>query len=108
MWKKHLFTIKGMRKYLSIALLFTSGLLYGQHADKTEIKEIVQVVADRIIDETTFTFVNSENGDTYTDLSNEAANWDIEVESYINDWRYENGGAREIRLATISLPYRKR
>jgi unsaturated rhamnogalacturonyl hydrolase len=99
-----------MTKYLLTILLFTSAILRGQNIDKAEIKEIVEHVADRIIDETKFTFINSENGSSFTDLKNVSPNWDIEVESYINDWRYENGvtftGLREVSRLLESDKYR--
>jgi unsaturated rhamnogalacturonyl hydrolase len=96
---------------LLLASLVASGILNAQNLDKAGIKEVIQQVADRILMETKFTFINSEDGSIYTEINNEAPNWDIEVESYINDWRYENGvtftGLREVSRLLETDKYSK-
>ncbi|RLD23998.1 MAG: glycosyl hydrolase family 88 [Bacteroidetes bacterium] len=96
---KSLFIMK-IRKILYLTLWFASTILSGQNLEKSEVKEVIQQVADRIIEETSYRFINSEDGSVYTNLENVPPDWDVEVESYINDWRYENGvtyiGLREV------------
>lgn len=57
-----------------------------QPADK-----IAVAIADRIISETPYTFVNTKTEQTYTNLKNVPFSMDIKVQNEYNDWHYTNG-----------------
>ncbi len=62
-----------------------------QGVDRNEIKTILEKVSNRIMSETTFDFVNKKTGKVFTDIKSQEIDINIEVRSYFNDWRYENG-----------------
>ncbi len=57
-----------------------------QPADKIAI-----AIADRIMSETPYTFVNTKTEQTYTNLKNVPFSMDIKVQNEYNDWHYTNG-----------------
>ncbi|MFR9165455.1 MAG: glycoside hydrolase family 105 protein [Dysgonomonas sp.] len=68
---------------------FFAGNIYSQATKSAE--EISTVIADRIIKETPYTFVNTKTKETYTNLKNVPFSMDVKVQSQYNDWHYTNG-----------------
>jgi unsaturated rhamnogalacturonyl hydrolase len=76
-----------MKKTLLIFAMACSGLCYAQ-TSKTE--EVVRRVADRIVQNTSFKFVNAKTGEKHESTKGLAQSADIRAESY-NKWAYVNG-----------------
>ena len=76
-----------MKKTLFILAMACTGFCYAQ-TSKTE--EVVRRVADRIVQNTSFKFVNSKTGEKYESTKGLAPSADIRAESY-NKWAYVNG-----------------
>lgn len=55
------------------------------------IEPVLRKIADRIITETSYQFVNTQTGKTYETLKNVPFSLDIKVKSRYNDWHYTNG-----------------
>ncbi|GAB6122061.1 glycoside hydrolase family 88/105 protein [Dysgonomonas termitidis] len=53
--------------------------------------ELAAVIAERIISETPYTFVNTRTRQTYASLKNIPVTQDIRVTSEYNEWHYTNG-----------------
>ncbi|MDR0810987.1 MAG: glycoside hydrolase family 88 protein [Paludibacter sp.] len=78
-------------KKLSLSIFF-SVIAFGLMAQTTDdAKTIATKVADRIFKNTTYTFVNRQTGETFTNLKNVASNPNISVQSVYNQWHYTNG-----------------
>lgn len=74
---------------LSLLSLILVTNLFAQATQKP--KELSVTIADRILSETPYTFVDKKNGKTYTNLKGEALNRDVKVANQYNDWHYTNG-----------------
>jgi rhamnogalacturonyl hydrolase YesR len=77
-----------MKKLLFLFAMTCSGLSYAQ---TTKTEEIVRRVADRIIQNTTFKFVNAKTGEKYESLKGLSPSADVKAESTYNKWMYVNG-----------------
>lgn len=79
-----------MRKYLSL-LLLTCFLVpaLGQTPGSTE--EVVRRVADNVIKNTSFKFVNTTTGEKFDSTKGLAPSGDIKADSKYNKWMYVNG-----------------
>lgn len=78
------------RKSLIVAFaLFTVLAAYSQATQPAD--KIAIAIADRIMSETPYTFVNTKTEQTYTNLKNVPFSMDIKVQNEYNDWHYTNG-----------------
>lgn len=78
------------KKLILVALaLFTTIATYSQATQSAD--KIAVAIADRIISETPYTFVNTKTEQTYTSLKNVPFSMDIKVQNEYNDWHYTNG-----------------
>lgn len=78
------------RKSLIVAFaLFTTLAAYSQATQPAD--KIAIAIANRIMSETPYTFVNTKTEQTYTNLKNVPFSMDIKVQNEYNDWHYTNG-----------------
>lgn len=78
------------RKSLIVAFaLFTTLAAYSQATQSAD--KIAIAIANRIMSETPYTFVNTKTEQTYTNLKNVPFSMDIKVQNEYNDWHYTNG-----------------
>ncbi|MBF0576993.1 glycoside hydrolase family 105 protein [Dysgonomonas sp. GY617] len=78
------------KKLILVAFsLFTTIATYSQATQPAD--KIAIAIADRIISETPYTFVNTKTEQTYTSLKNIPFSMDIKVQNEYNDWHYTNG-----------------
>lgn len=78
------------KKLILVALaLFMTIATYSQATQSAD--KIAVAIADRIISETPYTFVNTKTEQTYTSLKNVPFSMDIKVQNEYNDWHYTNG-----------------
>jgi unsaturated rhamnogalacturonyl hydrolase len=85
-----------MRRSLSvISILFFSVIsCYAQlqlSPEKLAVKEKLLLVANSIVKETTFKFIDKQTGKTYSSAQEAPADAVLSIESPYNDWRYWNG-----------------
>jgi rhamnogalacturonyl hydrolase YesR len=73
----------------SIAALLFSGLVYPRATKRPA--ELAAIIADRIISQTPYAFVNTKSKETYQSLKDVPFSMDIKVQSQYNDWHYTNG-----------------
>jgi len=59
--------------------------------NKNEVEKIIRLVADKIIEDTTYQFINQDTGETYNSLTNIKATKNIWLKSGYEDWKYWNG-----------------
>lgn len=76
------------KPFLLAALVCYSTISFGQ-ASKTE--ELVRRVADNVIKNTSFKFVNAKTGEKYDSTKGLAVSADVKAESTYNKWMYVNG-----------------
>jgi len=79
-------------KYLTtiIVLLHWTAPLFGQ-PNAEEVKSIIQTVANRVLDHTSFKIVNSETGEQYDSALGLPVTGEIRIENEYNAWKYWNG-----------------
>lgn len=79
-----------MKKHLSL-LLFTACAItaHGQTAANTE--EVVRRLADNVIKNTSFKFVNEKTGEKFDSTKGLAISPDVKADSKYNKWMYVNG-----------------
>lgn len=78
------------KKLILVAFaLFMTIATYSQATQSAD--KIAVAIADRIISETPYTFVNTKTEQTYTSLKNVPFSMDIKVQNEYNDWHYTNG-----------------
>lgn len=78
------------KKLILVAFaLFTTIATYSQATQSAD--KIAVAIADRIISETPYTFVNIKTEQTYTNLKNVPFSMDVKVQNEYNDWHYTNG-----------------
>lgn len=68
--------------------------------DIEETKQKLEVVADNVLKDATFQFVNEQNGQLYDTLVQAPQNAALRIKSRYNDWRYWNG---VLNIALIKL-----
>lgn len=78
------------KKLILVAFaLFMTIATYSQATQSAD--KIAVAIADRIISETPYTFVNTKTEQIYTSLKNVPFSMDIKVQNEYNDWHYTNG-----------------
>lgn len=83
---------------LIIAFALASAELLAQATLKAD--ELASTIANRIISETPYTFINKQTKQTYTSLKNIPFTMDMKVTSKYNDWHYTNG---VLQIAMLEL-----
>lgn len=80
-----------LKKYifLFVLLLISTGNLFAQATEKAE--SLSEIVANRIIAETPYTFHDRVTNQSYNNLKQVALSMDVKVSSQYNDWHYTNG-----------------
>lgn len=78
-----------MRSFFCLLLLGCSSLAFSQDAANTE--KTVRLVADRIIQNTSFKFINTKTHQKYDSTTGLEPSADIKAESTYNKWAYVNG-----------------
>jgi len=68
--------------------------------NRTETKHKLKIVANAILKEATFQFVNQKNGKLYDIAAQAPQNSTLQIKSRYNDWRYWNG---VLNIALIKL-----
>jgi rhamnogalacturonyl hydrolase YesR len=58
---------------------------------RTPTQKVLETIANRILSETTYRFVDNETGKTYESTKALPAKLSVKVESRYNDWHYTNG-----------------
>jgi rhamnogalacturonyl hydrolase YesR len=59
--------------------------------DKKEVENYLRLVADRIVIDTTYQFINKKTGEIYNNLESIVPNEDIWLKTGYEDWKYWNG-----------------
>jgi unsaturated rhamnogalacturonyl hydrolase len=77
-----------IKQILTLVAVAYSSLSFGQTVNN---EEIVRRVADNILQNTTFKFVNSKTKEKYESTKGLAPNADIKADSKYNKWEYVNG-----------------
>src|SRR6185312_9139988 len=72
--------------------IFCSAITFSTQAQThAQTESILRKIANRIIDETSYKYVNSKTGQTYDSLTNVHFSLNIKIQSRYNDWHYTNG-----------------
>ena len=81
-----------MKRLISAALLllFSSGFLI-TNAQNKQAEQMARKIADRILNSTTYTFVNNKTGEKFETVKGQPLTYDIVAESKYNQWHYTNG-----------------
>lgn len=74
----------------SLILLISMGHVYAQ-SDSAQIESVLRKIADRIISQTSYQFVNTKTDATFADLKDVPFSLEVKVKSPYNDWHYTNG-----------------
>lgn len=74
---------------LSTLVLFCAVALNAQ--THPAAKDMAVKIADRILNSTTYNFVNKKTGETYSSLKDVPLSRDVQVESKYTQWHYTNG-----------------
>lgn len=75
--------------FLTSLLLTITATCFGQATENpTQLSEII---ANRIISETPYTFENKSTGQSFQNLKNVPLDMDMKVSNQYNDWHYTNG-----------------
>ncbi|MBW4889221.1 glycoside hydrolase family 88 protein [Mucilaginibacter sp. HMF5004] len=77
-----------MKKVLLLIAIICPAVTYGQTSNT---EEVVRRVADHIIKNTTFKFVNTKTHEKYESTKGLASSGDVKAESTYNKWMYVNG-----------------
>ena len=76
---------------------------------RKETQKVLENIADRILSETTYRFIDNETGKTYTSTKGVPLKLSVKVESRYNDWHYTNGvlnfGMNELGNLTSEKKY---
>jgi len=62
-----------------------------QPQDRTQTETVLRSIANNVIENTTFQFVEKRTGQHFKSLQNVPLNANLEIESPYSDWRYWNG-----------------
>jgi unsaturated rhamnogalacturonyl hydrolase len=82
-----------MRLYKNalIGLLFAGTIPCVTAQNKMSAEEAAKVIADRIVNSTTYLFENKKTGETFTTVKDLPLSHDIQVQSKYNQWHYTIG-----------------
>jgi len=77
-----------MKSFLSLFLIACSANVFGQG---TSTEEVIRRVADNVIQNTSFKFINTNTKEKYDSTKGLASSPDIKADSKYNKWMYVNG-----------------
>lgn len=77
-----------MKSFLSLFLIACSATVFGQG---TSTEEVIRRVADNVIQNTSFKFINTNTKEKYDSTKGLASSPDIKADSKYNKWMYVNG-----------------
>ncbi|MFT3753192.1 MAG: glycoside hydrolase family 88 protein [Paludibacter sp.] len=80
-----------LNKIGSIAFLLTGFVLTLPAQNKMTAEEAAQMIANRIVNTTTYLFENKKTGETYTSVKDLPVSRNIQVQNKYNQWHYTNG-----------------
>ena len=83
--------MKCTKKVRLLVLLFALCTTFVNAQNNQHIESVLRKVADRIVEQTSYQFVNTKTGETYTSLKGVPFSLDIKVKTAYNDWHYTNG-----------------
>ena len=88
-------------KLLFLPLLIISVNLFAQTKDNPE--EITRRVADRVIENTSFQFINQATGEKFASTNGKDTSSNVKAESGYNKWAYVNGvlNTGMVRIASV-------
>ncbi len=86
---------------LFLVVLSGSFIVHVNAQSEEHTKEILQKIADRIVKQTPYEFINTETKQTYDNLKGVPFTLDVKVKSRYNDWHYTNG-VLDIALMELS------
>ncbi|MCB9208969.1 MAG: glycoside hydrolase family 88 protein [Ignavibacteriales bacterium] len=85
-------------RYINIFVILFGLLLFSQTLAQTEeleyrksTKTILKKIADRILSETSYQFIDTETGEKYKSTKGLKPKLTVKIESKYNDWHYTNG-----------------
>lgn len=91
--------ILNMKRTLN--LIFTLFCIIPVFSQATlEPEKLATVIAERIISETPYTFIDKKTNETYTSLKNVPVTQDIQIAHEYNEWHYTNG---VVNIALLEL-----
>lgn len=79
------------KRLFSTALLMIAGISIAPAQTNEDARQRAIKIADRIIESTTYDFINKKTGEEYTTLNGVEPTKDIKVKSKYLDWHYTNG-----------------
>lgn len=74
---------------LLVVVVVTSSTLFGQA--RTSPEAMAKLIAERILNTTTYTFVDRKTGEVFESVKDLPLNKDIQVQSKYTQWHYTNG-----------------
>jgi len=77
-----------MKSFLYLLLMVCPAIAFGQNANT---EEVVRRVADNIVQNTSFKFINANTKEKYDSTKGLASSADIKADSKYNKWAYVNG-----------------
>lgn len=79
------------RKLILTIILCIAYVIPSQSQNRAHTEEVLQKIADRIVNSTSFKFINSKTKQEYSSLKGVPFSMDVKVESQYNHWHYTNG-----------------
>src|SRR5215212_4121259 len=83
--------MKDIKKLNNMKLFFLSLFISSALFAQTNTEEVVRRVADNIIRQTTFQFVNNKTGEKFASTKGKDTTNSVKAESKFNKWQYVNG-----------------
>jgi unsaturated rhamnogalacturonyl hydrolase len=80
-----------MMKKLVFLIVCSMMLSATQAQSKEQTEAILRKISSRIIDETSYKFIDTKTGQTYDSLAGVPFSLNIKIQSRYNDWHYTNG-----------------
>lgn len=93
-----------MLKQICTALVFSFFVLSAWGQATLDAGKLATTIADRIISETPYLFVDTKTNKVYTSLKGVPLNMDIKVQNEYNEWHYTNG---VLNIALLELADKK-
>src|SRR5215212_4499783 len=83
--------MKDIKKLNNMKLFFLSLFISSALFAQTNTEEVVRRVADNIIRQTTFQFINNKTGEKFSSTKGKDTTNNVKAESKFNKWQYVNG-----------------
>ncbi|MDD3321212.1 MAG: glycoside hydrolase family 88 protein [Paludibacter sp.] len=78
-------------KYGTLLTIFYIGISTSFAQNKMSTEEVAKLIANRIINSTTYLFENKKTAETYKSVKDLPLSSDVQVQSKYNQWHYTNG-----------------